>query len=201
MARKEDTVALLPQMEKASAWLSADPDRKVKEACAKFGVPYGTFWMVHERNTLIARKVKIHTSAEMAAMGEGQIGALVEKYRKAGDSWGTIMAKFGDSKFGTPEPTIRKAWVNRTNLHAEGTRVGHGGRFLGGVEFHEVLYRGINLQGEDAKRAGTTDDKDAKLLSDTVAKVLAARNEGKAAKVAKPRKPRKVTAKKTEAAA
>lgn len=158
---------LVPVMQKASKWLLAEPGRTVKEALTKFGLEgtYSKFWLLHRR-------------AELAAEGwtfKEPTKAIVKQMRDDKNySWGEIAARHGDGPFGTPEGRIRRMYTEATGKHHEGTRIGHGGRFLGGVDYAEALYRGQTKEGQPRMQVGTSAEVNAK-WEQVVAAILAER--------------------------
>jgi hypothetical protein len=158
---KQSKHDLVPAMKKASDWLMADSNRKVKDALEKFGVPYGTFWLYHERAKIVASGGTVHTLAEIQKHG-GYDSAwfrntVTAYYREGKASWGTVMVRFDETNpFGISEGKCRKAFEQATNVQSEGQRTGKGGRWFGGAELHEYLYRSV-LDDEPNRKAFGTD--------------------------------------------
>jgi hypothetical protein len=183
-------------MEKASKWLLADSSRKVKEALAQFGVPYGTFWLYHERQVLLATGTTVHTQAEIAKHG-GYDGAWfsnqVHAYHEAGLSWGSIMVRFDEANpFGVSEAKVRKGFERKANVQSEGLRTGKGGRFFGGVEFAPYIYRS-ELDTEPNRKAMGTAIEPGSDLAAKAAEIAALRAEAQGKAKRQPKRPAKAS--------
>ncbi len=113
---------------------------KMKDVLTDLGLAYGPVWNYHYYRKHIEDGTNVPGFSELTP---AKRKATVLKLRKAGDSWGHIMAKCNIS-----EREARSLYESKTGEHSEGTRIGRGGRFLDGAE---KLYR-----GEDRMQKGTS---------------------------------------------